>query len=381
MEKIKLKSGEIRFREMLWISGKPIKSPLFARKTDCNQWLADQKSKKLETILYGEYENLRKNISFKEYSIFWFKSKEANGLAKSTLSGYLSIINTHLLPILGEKNLKDIKRHEIEKLQLDLAKRHNPKGTNIIMTVLKSILKGALEDEYIIKNPAQFIKKTSEDNHSDVYWTKAEIDQFLRANFNHPLYELFLIAINTGMRKGELGGLCWDRVNFQTNQITITRTRDKDELKERTKTKLKRYIPMNPIIRATLLSLFQKRCQSPFVFIKPDGNSIDVHHIYRDFKKCQVKAGMTQLIRFHDLRHTFASQFVMNGENIFDLQKILGHTNINMTMRYAHFSAEHLQKAMNRFTLGESIKIGENNMEVNQYLTNEKIFEEKVVCL
>ena len=74
--------------------------------------------------------------------------------------------------------------------------------------------------------------------------------------------------------------------------------------------------------------------------------------IYRDFDKAQKKAGIQTRLRFHDLRHTFASQFMMNGGNVFDLQKLLGHTDIKMTMRYAHYSPEHLQSAMKGFELG-----------------------------
>ena len=70
-------------------------------------------------------------------------------------------------------------------------------------------------------------------------------------------------------------------------------------------------------------------------------------HLYRDFAKAQKKSGLERKIRFHDMRHTFASQFMMSGGSLYDLQKILGHTKIEMTMRYAHLSADHLASAIN----------------------------------
>ena len=60
--------------------------------------------------------------------------------------------------------------------------------------------------------------------------------------------------------------------------------------------------------------------------------------------------------RFHDLRHTFASHFMMNGGNIYDLQKILGHTSLEMTQRYAHLAPEHLVQAANIVSFGSQFQ-------------------------
>lgn len=352
MEVLKRKSG-LRYREMIWIDGKQFKSPIFRRKTDCQKWLADQRSKKVETILHGNILKLKEKMPFKEFSERWLLGKKAIGLSRSTIENYESYLLNHIFPFFGDLELKRIEKNDVDKFQAKLNQSHKPKGTNLIMTVLKAIFIEALNEGYILRNPAQGVKKISEDVTCEAYWTKSEIDQFLRGNIANPLYPLFLIALNTGMRKGELAGLKWDRVDFSLNQITVTRTRDKEMLKERTKTKLKRFVPMNQLVRATLLQLFQQRQGSEYIFIREDSSPIEVHHIYRDFAKAQRIAKIANKIRFHDLRHTFASQFMMNNGNVFDLQKILGHTDIKMTMRYAHFSPEHLQKAMQGFELGQ----------------------------
>lgn len=87
------------------------------------------------------------------------------------------------------------------------------------------------------------------------------------------------------MRQGELAGLCWDRVDFASNVITVTRTRDRNGLKERSKNNIIRTIAMTTLIRATLLKLSEKRVSSNFVFLECDGEPIDPHHIYRVFEK------------------------------------------------------------------------------------------------
>ncbi len=83
-----------------------------------------------------------------------------------------------------------------------------------------------------------------------------------------------------------------------------------------------------------------------------EGFGVDYGHLYRRFHMAQKKAGFEKRIRFHDCRHTFASQFMMNGGNLFDLQKILGHTDVKMTLRYSHFSPAHLQGTIKFMDLG-----------------------------
>ena len=146
-----------------------------------------------------------------------------------------------------------------------------------------------------------------------------EINLVLEESSGHPFHSLFLVAVNSGMRRGELAGLCWDRVNFSLNLIEISRIRDRHGLADRTKTfKSRRFIPMNVIVRSHLLDLKSKRKSTDLVF-----EDFDVNHLYRDFLRFLKKAEIKMHYRFHDIRHTFASHFMMNGGNIYDLQKIL----------------------------------------------------------
>ena len=106
------------------------------------------------------------------------------------------------------------------------------------------------------------------------------------------------------------------------------------------------------------LDLFQKKSSNNnFVFLRPNGEPIDPNHIYRDFAKDQKKAGTANKITFHDLRLTFASQYIMADNDVVELSKILGHTN----------SPDHLQKSMKAFRLGQ-IEMDEK-LESNLILT------------
>jgi integrase len=217
-------------------------------------------------------------------------------------------------------------------------------GVTDILVVLKQILRDAHRRGLIAVNPLQFLKNIPTARQPAVYWTETEINRFLIAAQKHPLYELFVVALNTGMRRGELAGLCWDRVDFLGGQLIISRTRGRYGLQQSTKTKVSRYIPMNDVVRACLQRCRVKADSSEFVFTD-EGNPFDVNHIYRVFGQLQKQASIKP-IRFHDLRHTFASQFMMKGGRPYDLQSILGHTSFQMTQRYAHLSQEHLREAM-----------------------------------
>lgn len=376
MEIYKTKRGEFRYRTMIWSDSRAIKSPVFKRKTDCHQWLSEKNSERARLKLYGDHAMLYEKITVAEYAIKWLKTKEAQGVSPSTLTNYERYVRVHIVPMLGKLLLRDVKKSDIESLQISLKKNHNSKGVNIIMTALKGLFRESMREGYILKNPCEFIKALSSDIFLDQYWTTNEIHQFLQANQSSDHYELFLVALNTGMRKGELAGLCWDRVNFAENTIIVSRTRTKSNIIDRTKTKLKRIIPMNGMTRATLLNLFKFRSNDAgIVFLNKNNAAIDPHHIYREFHKAQKKAKIDNVIRFHDTRHTFASQFMLQGGNIYDLQKILGHTSVVMTQRYAHLSDAHLQNALSKFELGslkdENVLLFKPKLdEFNQKLTN-----------
>ena len=243
-------------------------------------------------------------------------------------------------------NISELKEEHGMSLMSDLKKTHSPAGIKNIWIVLKGVINKARKEKVILSDPFEDIKKPKPNLQQDRFWVKVEINQFLRANKNDQLLPFYFVALHTGLRLAELCGLKWDRVDFMSNQIVVTRTRDKYGLKETTKTKIKRFVPMTHQVRVLLLGLHENNRGNLYVFLEADGSEVKYAHVYRRFHKAQDKAGITNKIRFHDLRHSFASNYVMSGGNIFDLQKLLGHTDIKMTMRYAHFTPDHLQGSL-----------------------------------
>lgn len=356
MEKIKLKSGELRYRESIYIGNKKINGPSFKRITDAKIWKSRLETEKYAKLAQGENYFAVQNVLFGDYATKWLETYVKAQCVLRTYQGYDSCLRAHLLPRFKSLNLRDIKEEHGLQLMNDLKLTHAPRGILGIWTVMKTILLKARKEKLIPFDPFENIVRPKLDLREDSFWVRDEITQFLRPNTQDQLYPFFFVAIHTGMRLAEICGLCWDRIDFRMNQISVTRTRDKTGLKDSTKTKLKRIIPMTPEVRSMLLALHQRQLNGKYVFVESDGSEVKYAHVYRRFHKAQDRAEITNKIRFHDLRHSFASNYMMNGGNVFDLQKLLGHTKIEMTMRYAHFSPQHLQESLRFMNMVEEEK-------------------------
>jgi len=343
MEKLKLKNGEIRYRESYRIGNKKINGPSFKKITDAKTWKSRVETERFSKLAQGEHYHKTIEVNFYEYAEKWLHNHVEVNCVHKTFLYYASILKTHLYPRFAKLNISEITEEQGMSLMSDLKKTHSAKGIKNIWIVLKGVINKARKEKIILSDPFEDIKKPKPDLQQDNYWVRMEINQFLRANKNDQLLPFYFVAIHTGLRLAEMCGLKWDRIDFMNNQISVTRTRDKYGLKETTKTKIKRFVPMTQEVKLLLVSLFKSSNGNPFVFLEADGTEVKYAHIYRRFHKAQTKAGITNKIRFHDLRHSFATNYMTNGGNVFELQKLLGHTDIKMTMRYAHFTPDHLQ--------------------------------------
>jgi integrase len=142
--------------------------------------------------------------------------------------------------------------------------------------------------------------------------------------------------MNTGMDRGEILNLKWDQIRNGFLYLGKYKTRPDRE------------IPVNDDLEVLLKEIHKKRhLKSKYVFTDKKGWRLD--SVKKGFTAAVKRAGIKDF-RFKDLRHTFASHFVMRGGTMKELQEILGHTDMKTTMRYAHLSQDHKKKAINRLT-------------------------------
>lgn len=153
------------------------------------------------------------------------------------------------------------------------------------------------------------------------------------------LADFITLALHTGMRKGELLGLEWSRVDFSANLIHLAAIN--------TKNGKRRSIPLNDTARSALIhraGFRAKHCPaSPWVFCDTEGERIA--NVRRSFDTACRKSGIVDF-HIHDLRHTCAARMVSAGIALAEVRDLLGHASITMTERYAHLAPENIRAAV-----------------------------------
>lgn len=341
MEKVKRKSGW-KYRESICINKKLVKSSWFERKSDAKKWKTFKLAEREKMKAFGV--TVTPDITFNDFSDQFLVRKQS--MAQRTHDSYRSIIRNHLLPFFGSYDLRRIKLASAEEFKTNLIsnKKLSSKSINNILCLLKCIMNDAESLDLILKSPLARLKNVPDQSKAFSYWIRNEIVQFLKSCQGDHFYNLYLVALNTGLRKGELLGLCWDCINFENRVITVKRNRDRYGLKEMVKSKRLRYIPFNQATFDALKHLRSISLSCQYVFTNEDGSLINYQHLTdRVFYKAVEGSGVRK-ITFHNLRHTYSSNFVMNDGDIFTLSKLLGHSSVSVTeKKYAHLAPDFLK--------------------------------------
>lgn len=215
---------------------------------------------------------------------------------------------------------------------------------NLELDGIKTMLNLAIRWGYLKENPVKFVKSLKTDDKKPVrFLTAEECDRLLRAS-SSDLYPIYFTFLNTGMRKAELENLLWSDIDFKRSRISV---KGKENWKPKTG---EREIPMGEEL-ATLLQEHKKRGgkKSPddYVFeVQQSGRS---HNWLRtELIKLAEKAEIPDLTKVHTLRHTFASHLVMQGVDLPTVSKLMGHSDIETTMIYAHLAPDHLANAVTK---------------------------------
>jgi integrase len=280
--------------------------------------------------------------TFAELGELWVDVKHR----KRSIVDDRSRLRLHLLPAFGPLKLAEINPTRIARFERDLSRRLSVGTVQRVLALLKSMLRLAVEHGWIGTAPTVRLPKSEEVAY---LWLRsdAEIARMLEAarRRGYPgLVEFYATAVYTGMRAGELCGLRWQDVDFERRLITVQRS-----FATTTKTAQIRRVP---ILDPLLPLLREWRTQNDRELVFP--NEVGEMHargarvMKQTYREVISDAGLPA-IRFHDLRHTFASHWVLNGGDLFRLQKILGHATPVMTQRYAHLSPDAFKDDWDRF--------------------------------
>lgn len=231
-----------------------------------------------------------------------------------------------------DKFLDEIGSWEIEQLKKKLLDRNMRKASvNRHLALLRKMLNLAKEWEYLRSVPK--MKLFSEkDNLKERILTELEENELLR-ELSGQLRSIVIVALNTGARLGEVLSLEWGHVDFNNERILL----------EKTKSGKSREIPINQTLMIELEKMQVLNGKSPYLFFNP-GTGKPFMNVRKGFIAACDRASIEGL-RFHDLRHTFASRLVKKGVDIITVKELLGHSSVRITERYTHSSWEQKKKA------------------------------------
>jgi len=233
----------------------------------------------------------------------------------------------HLRKFFGGYRLDQITPDLIEQYKRMRVKKVKPITVNRDLQVLRAMFNRAVAWGLIDQNPMKKVQFFKEPPGRLRYLSKEEIVRLINAATGY-MKVIIILALNTGMRRGEILSLEWSDIDFE-NRIIIVR---------QSKTNERRIIPMNDLVYKTLKE-WRKHTRGKRLF--------RIKSFKRSWKTTLKKAGITDF-RFHDLRHTFASYLVMNSTDLRTVAELLGHKTLRMVQRYSHLSDEHMKIALER---------------------------------
>jgi integrase len=285
-------------------------------------------------------------MKFKELCTLFLDNHAKPNYEFSTYQKYDGAIRHYVQPYFENSMIDEITRFQVGEFKAEVLKLERSDAIkNFVFSALKTVLQKATEWDLIDRNPASSVKPPRKGLPRTEYWSADEAGTFLLYMKDSPRLPLYLVALNSGMRVGEIFGLKWDCVDTERRVLTVRRTWDQKTktVKETTKTHKARIVPLNQPLFEILVEL-RRRDQGGRV-LKPESVGLGcASHLARSFKQDAI-AAQIRPIKFHDLRHTFATNFMANGGAIHALARILGHTTTNMTERYSHFGLDHVKQA------------------------------------
>ncbi len=290
----------------------------------------------------------------------WYQRFEqtylASAVSASTADSYRYNFKNHILPVLGSKPLDQITRADMEVFIASLVVQKKLAKDTIatIVKELRRVLNHAREHKIISENPAAGLGKLyshAPTRHENIEpLNKEEVPLFLKATrtYSPEHYVLFLAALHTGLRQGELMGMQWPDIDWNGKFILVKRGIDRvHRIIVPTKNRKIRRVDLSDELLVELALLRKQRKEEwllkgkneipEWVFCNQKGSWLDASNVVnRHFLKCLERAGLRRL-RFHDLRHTYASLLLTDGAPIAYVSEQMGHSSIELTVkRYGH---------------------------------------------
>ena len=269
---------------------------------------------------------------------------EGPNLRESTLHGIYKRSFENFKSISGDRMLESYTLRDVDIFKAKRSKACSPATVNIELRSLKAAFNCAVRWDLIRESPFAKCTKMRVPERRPTYLTEKEFQRLYSVTTEPLLKRLFLFAVLTGMRLGEILNLQWPSIDFDRKLILISNSAD-----FLTKTGKLREVPMNDRVLETINDIRDegKDCTYVFQFNQRKLNKSYVDHKFLEYRKA---AQLNDDISFHSLRHTFATWLVQKKVPIFEVQKLLGHSDIKVTQIYSHLAASDLLDAVQKIS-------------------------------
>jgi len=286
---------------------------------------------------------LNEGSTLTELAAYYLDNVAKGNYADSTYKSYKARLDNHILPEIGDKQVKDLKKVDIQNLVFGWKNQTNPLSGNtirLVRSILNGVLDFAVDMDLIGKNVADRIILPKQAKYQPRIYTEVEIQKLLLAARGSNLYVPILLAVKVGLRRSEILALQWKDIDFDNKTITVTKTTKERSLGYLKTSNSSRNLQPPYSVMSELKEHWMVQNgvlgDQKYVVSKADSSPYNPSYISRSFNEF-LRVNNLPLIRFHDLRHAYATHSHYNGMPIKDLSASLGHKSAATTLdNYVH---------------------------------------------
>ena len=336
------------------------KNVLAKTKRECQEKLRQL----IESMVGRNDRKVKSDMLFGDWLCYWYETHSKPTLRASTQNNYENVIHNHVLPEIGKIPLNKLSQNDLQQFYGRLKKNGRKRLTEqygaglsdrmvrMCHATCRSALQRAVQDGLIRMNPAEGCKLPPKKAREMQVLARDELQRFLIQAQAEGYYELFLLDLATGLRRGELLALQWDDLDFETGVLTISKqvslVRGKIVMSApKTKSSIRKLVLPPAVVQ--VLREYRESVHSRWMFPSPvkEDCPITPGVVRRRLQLILEHAGCKH-VRFHDLRHTFATLALENGMDVKTLSAMLGHVSAATTLDIYTHSTSDMQHAAAR---------------------------------